>query len=101
MDLQYQPFCVNKRKYVAVYWDLLSENATFVRSFDPTYYTYMADHHFEMLQREEQRRDLHATQLRILYSQALEALFAYIFGLLQAPFLSNGVDSTVQAQGFT
>jgi len=86
MKLQYQPFCVCRKKYIAIYHNLLEENRIFIDSFDPTYYTVLADHHFNEVVNNSDNKDLHATQLKLLYSQALESFFAYLFGILQAPF---------------
>ena len=86
MVLEYQPFCVQSDKFVAVYWDLSDANRAFLESFDPTYFVVLSEHHNRQIEVDPEHKLLHATQLKLIYCQALETLFARLFALLQAPF---------------
>ncbi len=85
MKLQYQPFCVNKAKYIVVYWDLIAKNSRFLTEFDPEYFSFIAMHCYEFIQSNHTQKEYFAAQLRTIYAQALEAMFAFLFAMLQAP----------------
>ena len=80
MKLEYQPFYSFKTQYVVVYWDLVRRNREFLENFDPEYFQ-------DNILCRDHKKEFFASQLRTLYSQSLETVFALLYTFLQTPFL--------------
>jgi hypothetical protein len=79
-------FVVNEQPYCVCEWDLPKRNLRFLESIDPTYFRYVSDTNVSRMNVEDEKTLQHAAiSLRIVYSQGLETLFAFIFATIQAP----------------
>ncbi len=76
-------FVVRERPYCLWGYDLLRENETFLRSFDPSYFEYLAKLLVDHLEGENTSKA--AIGLRAAYHHGLEALFSLLGALAQAP----------------
>jgi hypothetical protein len=90
---------VHEKPYAVWDPDIPGLNVKFLRSFDPEYYSYLADTHLAVLLKEcdnedsdsetvgnaTSRRLEAALALRSAYSQGLETLFALLSAAIQAP----------------
>jgi len=76
-------FAVGNESFCLWGYDLADENETFLRSFDATYFEYVARVHVEYLEGKDAARA--AVALRSAYHHGLEALFSLLGALSQAP----------------
>jgi hypothetical protein len=88
-DLQWCFFVVDQHSYCLWDTDIRKRTLKFLESVDPSYFEYLADSNFQVIDEEKddkgKRSQYAALALRTSYSQALETLFALIFAGLQAP----------------
>lgn len=89
MDIQTIPFMVFDRAHCLVGIDLIKRNLEFLSNLRPGYFHSMSQESLRNVQSSKDDRrvpdEYAAANMRILYGQALEAFFAVLFALLQAP----------------
>jgi hypothetical protein len=84
------PFMVYDRPHCVVGPDLVDRNLEFLRGVRPEYFQFLCQQNLTMLCQHSEPSDqiqkaYLATNIRLLYGQALEAFFGMLFALLQAP----------------
>ncbi|WP_319416470.1 hypothetical protein [Marispirochaeta aestuarii] len=83
------PIKVNRKSYYLLDEDPIQKNLIFLSNLQPLYYHELTKILYKQLQKsKDENKPCHhiAVQMRTIYGQAIESLFAYIFALLQSPF---------------
>ncbi len=81
--MQYSRFATDTKPWCVWDWDLKEQTATFLQTFDATYFDYLANVHAERLEGVDARHA--ATAIRTTYCHAMETLFALLGAIVQAP----------------
>jgi hypothetical protein len=81
--MQFSRFATDEKPWCVWDWDLKDLTATFLKTFDPTYFEYLANLHVERLEAGDARHA--ATAIRTTYCHAMETLFALLGAIVQAP----------------
>ncbi|MDP8267888.1 MAG: hypothetical protein P9L97_04090 [Candidatus Tenebribacter davisii] len=86
------PFMVYNRPYYLVGKDLIETNLLFLDNFQPNYFYETSKLMFEIIKDSDNKdhNNYLASQIKILYSQALETFFAFLFASVQAPLCTIG-----------
>lgn len=81
--MQSSSFATDKKPWCLWDWDIKEQTATFLKTFDATYFDYLAKLHEAHLEGEDSRHA--ATAIRTTYCHAMETLFALLGAIVQAP----------------
>jgi hypothetical protein len=81
--MQYSRFATDMKPWCVWDWDLKDQTATFLQTFDATYFDYLANLHADRLEGDDARHA--ATAIRTTYCHAMETLFALLGAIVQAP----------------
>lgn len=81
--MQYSRFACDRKPWCVWDWNLDELAATFLDTFDPTYFEYLVNIHYAQLDGPDAKRA--ATGIRTTYFHAMETLFAFIGAVVQAP----------------
>lgn len=90
--MQKIPFMVHETPYYLIGDDIIKLNLRFLEDFQPEYFYETSKSLFSSIQNSDNRTENNylASQIKTLYSQAVETFFAYLFGSLQAPLCIVG-----------
>jgi hypothetical protein len=86
--MQFSRFATDTKAWCVWDWDLHEQTTTFLKTFDATYFVYVANLHAERLDGDDARHA--ATEIRATYCHAMETLFALIGAIVQAPDCVSG-----------
>lgn len=81
--MQFSRFATDVKPWCVWDWDLKEQTTTFLKTFDATYFEYLANLHTERLEGGDARHA--ATAIRTTNCHAMETLFALLGAIVQAP----------------
>lgn len=81
-------FMVDEQPYACSDWKLKEKNLDFLRGVDARYFTYSVQGHMARIDTDDRHRA--AISIRIAYSHAMEALFAFLAAMVQSPMCPLG-----------
>jgi hypothetical protein len=81
--MECSPFATDTKAWCVWDWNLREQTAIFLKTFDPTYFDYVANLHVQRLEGEDASHA--ATAIRTTYGHSMETLFALLGAIVQAP----------------